>query len=116
LYDAIVGAHSVSLNDNTTSNSAIYDTQKNTRLSYYTPPSGTRSAYVLPLQLLGHRERQLFHERIVIGGFDQEPKPLEKMGAEDMFGWANMSDGSWHNSVTGEKKDTSPMSKTDLGK
>lgn len=30
------------------------------------------------------------------------------MGAGDMFGWATMSDGSWHNSVTGEKKDTSP--------
>ncbi|GAA5800156.1 hypothetical protein HPULCUR_005581 [Helicostylum pulchrum] len=79
-----------------------------TRPSYYTPPSDTRSASVLPLQLFGHRKHQLFHERIVIRYYDQEPEPLEKMGAEDMFGWANMSDGSWHNSVTGEKKDTSP--------
>jgi hypothetical protein len=63
---------------------------------------------VLPLQLFGHRKRQLFHERIVIGDYDQEPELLEKMGAEDMFGWANMSDGSWHNSVTGERKDTFP--------
>ncbi|GAA5807020.1 hypothetical protein MFLAVUS_000369 [Mucor flavus] len=107
-YDATVRAHSVSLNDNATSNSAIYDTQKITRPSYYTPLSDTRSASVLPLQSFSHRKRQLFHERIVIGDYNQEPEPLEKMGAEDMFGWANMSDGSGHNSVTGEKKDTSP--------
>lgn len=54
------------------------------------------------MYLLGRTKRHLSQERIVIGDY-QEPEPLEKMDAEDMFEWANTSNDSWHNSVTGEK-------------
>lgn len=62
----------------------------------------------MPLRLLGHAKCQLFQERIVISDYDQDPEPLSKMGDEDMFEWAYMSDAKWRSSANGEKEDTSP--------
>ncbi|KAI7878385.1 uncharacterized protein EV154DRAFT_576469 [Mucor mucedo] len=76
--------------------------------TYYTRPSGDRNKSIIPPQLFCEEKRRLFHERVVIGEDSPEVVTLETKGAEDMFGWVEMVDDTWYNSVTGEKSDVSP--------
>ncbi|KAI8078131.1 uncharacterized protein B0P05DRAFT_542627 [Gilbertella persicaria] len=107
LYDKINRSYNSSLNGETSSNRS--DNGKMTTLStYYTPPLGERNKSIIPPQLFRKRKRQLFHERVIIGEDNSKSAMLETKGAADMFGWVEMDDNTWYNTVTGEKSDISP--------
>ncbi|KAG2231093.1 hypothetical protein INT48_003462 [Thamnidium elegans] len=67
-----------------------------------------RNKPVIPPQLFCKGKRRLFHERVIIEKDSPEAVMSEMKGAEDMFGWVEMDDNTWYDSVTSEKSDVSP--------
>ncbi|KAI7878371.1 uncharacterized protein EV154DRAFT_525036 [Mucor mucedo] len=114
IYDKINRSYNPSLNSeyststSTRTSQSSYNSTMTTSPTYYTPPSGQRNKSVIPNQLFYKEKRRLFHERVVIGEDNPEVVTLETKGDEDMFGWVEMVDDTWYNSVTGEKSDVSP--------
>ncbi|KAG2207712.1 hypothetical protein INT47_011832, partial [Mucor saturninus] len=114
IYNKIYISYYPSLNEEPSTSTSTstchrsYNSNMTTSPTYYTPPSGHRNKSVIPHQLFCKEKRRLFHERVIIGEDSPEEVILETKGAECMFGWIEMVDNTWYNSVTGEKSDVSP--------
>ncbi|GAA5805160.1 hypothetical protein HPULCUR_010673 [Helicostylum pulchrum] len=82
LFNQVTRVHSVSLNSDNVSRNNKYRMDLLTRPTYYTPPSGKRA--------------------------DPEVPELDRRGPEDLFGWCELMNGNWYNSVTGVTYEASP--------
>ncbi|KAI9274150.1 hypothetical protein EDC94DRAFT_690110 [Helicostylum pulchrum] len=82
LFNQVTRVHSVSLNSDNVSRNNKYRMDLLTRPTYYTPPSGKRT--------------------------DPEVPELDRRGPEDLFGWCELMNGNWYNSVTGVTYEASP--------
>ncbi|KAI9274097.1 hypothetical protein EDC94DRAFT_644372 [Helicostylum pulchrum] len=108
LFNQVTRVHSVSLNSDNGSSNNKYRIDLLTRPTYYAPPSGKRTESVIPPGLYTTPRLRLFTEKIIIGEKSPEVPELNRRGPEDLFGWCELTNGNWYNSVTGVTYEASP--------
>jgi hypothetical protein len=105
LYDKIHKSYSASLGPGrNTSSESIFTTSA----THYTPPSENRTVSVIPTELFINATRQLFQEKVIIGEIHQKQTHWIWRGDADLFGWLELNDSTWFNTVTGESNEESP--------